>query len=533
MPEDQPLPMTNPRPRLSSWQTTPWHPAVLVVVVVLAFWMDAVVSPYAAFRSLLIAVLAASLLTVLAALAFRNRHAGGVFVTGLMAILYTKHLVRLVEDVGPRMQPALLVLWLLAMALAGVLVVRIVLRAMRRMTWSDGTWVLNRIALVLLIGTVAAGVVNGTFAEAVDDLSQGGDLPTMAGVPELSQPDIYVILLDGYPRADVLEYAFGIDNSPFEDELRQRGFEIAPAAHSDYLWTHVSLSSMLNMAYVEEIEPLRRIIDGEAPLYPGLYNAINHNAGFDLARSHGYDVVGISAGFEQLTLRQADVFIDGGEMNEYELKLINSTWLGQVVTVLAPYFAAGQHADRVRSNLDALAVVAAAPHEQPRIVFDHVGTPHQPSVFGRDGELYSVPLDDAFYADSPIQKGMSQEEFDDRYRANLEYVNGLILESVDDILAASDTPPVIVFWADHGSASRVDWLYTEPDDAEPARLLERTGTFFAALTPGREGVFPADPSPASLLRYLFDAYLGTNLGPAVPPPGGGQVAPVDASVLQP
>jgi hypothetical protein len=90
-----------------------------------------------------------------------------------------------------------------------------------------------------------------------------------------------------------------------------------------------------------------------------------------------------------------------------------------------------------------------------------------------------------------------------------------------------------VFWADHGSASRVDWLYTEPDDAEPARLLERTGTFFAALTPGREGVFPADPSPASLLRYLFDAYLGTNLGPAVPPPGGGQVAPVDPSVLQP
>jgi hypothetical protein len=53
----------------------------------------------------------------------------------------------------------------------------------------------------------------------------------------------------------------------------------------------------------------------------------------------------------------------------------------------------------------------------------------------------------------------------------------------------------------------------------------------AALTPGKTGVFPDNPSPASMFRYLFDAYFGTHFGPAVPPANGGQVTPVDPSVL--
>ena len=58
---------------------------------------------------------------------------------------------------------------------------------------------------------------------------------------------------------------------------------------------------------------------------------------------------------------------------------------------------------------------------------------------------------------------------------------------------------------------------TEPDEADPARLLERTGILFAALTPERENVFPDDVSPVDLFRLLFDAYFDTQYGRATPP----------------
>ena len=73
---------------------------------------------------------------------------------------------------------------------------------------------------------------------------------------------MYVILLDGYPRADVLDYAFDIDNSAFLDALAERGFTVARDSHSDYLWTHVSVPSALNLAYVEQIPEMHAFIEG-------------------------------------------------------------------------------------------------------------------------------------------------------------------------------------------------------------------------------------------------------------------------------
>ena len=148
-----------------------------------------------------------------------------------------------------------------------------------------------------------------------------------------------------------------------------------------------------------------------------------------------------------------------------------------------------------------------------------------------DGAPVVVPLTDAWFADSPGERGEDHDEFVERYRAQLPYLNDRILETIDEIVEASEVPPVIVLFADHGSASVVDWNETDPDEADPARLLERTGSLFAALTPEREDVFPDDISPVDLFRLLFDAYLETDYGRATPPEGGGQVAPVDASVL--
>ncbi len=71
-----------------------------------------------------------------------------------------------------------------------------------------------------------------------------------------------------------------------------------------------------------------------------------------------------------------------------------------------------------------------------------------------------------------------------------------------------------MLWADHGSASRVDWNVTSTEEASADALRERTSTLFAALTPGRSDVFPDDIAPQDIVRYLADAYFETDLGAA-------------------
>jgi len=50
-------------------------------------------------------------------------------------------------------------------------------------------------------------------------------------------PNIYLVLLDGYPRRDTLLDDLGIDNGPFEEALGGRGFDVYDDATTDRRYT--------------------------------------------------------------------------------------------------------------------------------------------------------------------------------------------------------------------------------------------------------------------------------------------------------
>lgn len=507
----------------------PWHPVLFAVVIVLTAWLDAAVSPFAAFRSLFVAVLLAVVLTGVLGLLLRSLPLGGIAASAVICLLWSRELIDAAASVATRMG-WFAVVWVVLIGLTGVLAARAIRRVSRRVTRDVVTSALNRLGVLLLLVTIVAGVARGRLAAVGEDLGQGVPLES-AGLSDASGRDLFVILLDGYPRADVLEYAFDIDNTPFLSALADRGFEIAGASHSDYLWTHVSVPSALNLAYVEDIPGMLDVNEGRAARQPTLRMTVADNVAFDVAREHGYTTVAVGSGFEEVATRLADVYVDGGQLNEFEVSLLTSTFTGDVLNVVAPDFASSQQRERIAFNLGVLGDIAAA-DLGPKLVFAHIPAPHQPVVFGENGAPISVPLTDAFFADSPGERGEDPNAFIERYRAQLPYLNERILVAIDAILGASTEPPAIVLFADHGSASVVDWNATEPDEADPARLLERTGILFAALTPEQDEVFPDDISPVDLFRLLFDAYLDTDYGRAVPPGGGGQIEPLDASVLE-
>jgi hypothetical protein len=314
-----------------------------------------------------------------------------------------------------------------------------------------------------------------------------------------------VILLDGYARADTFTRLFDADNEPFLAALESRGFEVSPHSRSNYLGTSLTLASMFNMVHLDAIPGLDGLSPSDPHYLADLRERIDHNEAFDQLRDRGYGINVVSSGFTEVSLRSADRFVDTGQPNEFEIGLLRATGLAYPLWAASPGLFPGLHRQRVRDELAALGSIPSTPG-RPRFVYAHVPSPHAPFVFGPEGQPLDPTDPDTFYEDTRIGRGLDTETFARRYVDQAHYLNGLVLQAIDRILAQSAAPPVIIVMSDHGSASGFDW-----QDPANSDLNERSANFFAALTPGRSKVFGDDITPVNVFRRLFGAYFGAQL----------------------
>lgn len=487
---------------------TPWHPVGFVAAWVLNAWVNVSISPYAMVRALLTAMVVAAAITLLGWVILRDLRRGALLASLIVGFLVVGRevavIVRNAVDLLPPWQTAIVA----AAIFAAIAVVGIVNRR-RPLRGSP-----NGLAAVLLILIVVFGVADGTAAQAVADLHQG--VPLSAAADRSHQPrqgpDIYVILLDAYARGDVLEDQFDFDNTPFLDALERRNFEVAPASHSNYMLTQLSITSFFAMALVQDVTALRPLINSGAPDQPLARRVLNENPTFDLLRERGYAIATLATSYEAATLRRADILIDAPQVSEFEWHLLASTFLLDIVDWISPDLIADQQRALIDSAFDHATQVAEDRTIGPRFVFAHVLAPRSPLVYGPHGEALDLRVLRRTN-DTAADAGLSQQEFAERMVGQTRYVNGRTLELVDAILAASSDPPVIIILSDHGSRSRT-FDASNPRDDE---LRERFGTLFAAYTPGHADVFPADVTPAEVMGRLFEAYFGV----AFEAPGGG------------
>jgi len=502
----------------------PWHPIILALAIVLTFWVDQPVSPLAGIRLVPGAAVVVAGLTALLWLVLRNRHRAGLIASAVIVVLWAKHGARFVASVLPRLDPWVAAVWLAVIGLAILIALRIVLRLARGASHSERTTKrLNLAAMVLLMATMASAALGGNLGTAILDIrAQNGTPQTAVASTEVTAdgPDIFVFLLDMYPRADVLAERYGLDNTPFLAALDDRGFTVADDSRTAYAYTHLALPTFLHMDYMERIPSMRAVFEGKAPPRPDLRLAINQNPVFDFLRERGYAVSSVSSGFEDYTVRHVERFWDGGELNEFELQFLESTFLGDVLTAAAPDLASGHLRARIRSILQQAPSTADTTGAGSRLVFVHVPAPHTPIVFGPDGEPVIARLDSDFFQDRHVKLGLDPEGFTEAFRGEVTYLNTLVLDAIDGVLARSAEPPVILVLSDHGPSSGVSWDEIPRDEREPSVLRERIANLFAAYTPGKQDVFPDDVSLVNVFRHLFDAYFGTSLGTATPPVDG-------------
>lgn len=319
---------------------------------------------------------------------------------------------------------------------------------------------------------------------------------------EAELPDIYYIILDTYTRGDILATDYGFDNQPFLNELREMGFYVAACSMSNYASTELSLSTSLNMDYLEklasEFERPEMLANNAQTSMPQL---MRHSRVRSALEKIGYQTVAFETGYSWSSISDAASYLSPGGRDAppgglrlFELMLLENTaalpaldafpsLLGDQAVGAYPYY--NEHIERELFKLQELPEIPGL--ISPKFVFAHILIPHGPMVFAPDG---AIRTDERFYQN----EGQAvNEEFErEGYVGQTEYINSRIAPILQEIIARSATPPVIILQGDHGLGKMgiLNAYYLPEVDAE------------AALYPSI--------SPVNTFRVVFNAYFGTN-----------------------
>ena len=88
-------------------------------------------------------------------------------------------------------------------------------------------------------------------------------------------PNVYYIILDAYTSSKVLKDVFDFDNQDFISQLNERGFHVTENSHSNYASTFTSLTSSLNMEYVNYLTSAVGVDSSDRKLSYRLYSDNN------------------------------------------------------------------------------------------------------------------------------------------------------------------------------------------------------------------------------------------------------------------
>jgi hypothetical protein len=338
-------------------------------------------------------------------------------------------------------------------------------------------------------------------------------------VSDEDRPDIYYIVLDGYGRGDVLRDLYDLDNAPFLSFLESEGFYVVSEGRSNYMQTLLSLGSSLNMDYLTNFEGWESRTRNDLDVFRGM---IRHSKAREIFQTLGYKMVAFETGYKATNISDADIYLNAAaspdsqtgftlSINPFE-DLLLETSMGIVLRdfqaktgilnhfrIENPYV---QHRNRVTFILSKLGEVSG--WEGDYFVFAHIISPHAPFVFNEFGG--EVPQEGAFtLADANLRLG--RDEYIQRYRNQLEYLNSLVEKTIKQIIARSKSTPIIIIQGDHGPAA-----YYDKDSLLSTNLLERFSILNAILLPGHaEDLLYDSITPVNSFRVILNQFFGYNL----------------------
>ena len=392
--------------------------------------------------------------------------------------------------------------------LSFILIVWLILRSDRDLT--PIAKFLNVFGIILLIFPIFQLItyqINAYYAER--EQAKAVTSTAVVSIPDNhTSPDVYYILVDGYPRSDFINKYLASDNTEFLESLEERGFYVAHCSQSNYTDTRFSMASTLNMVYLDDGTQLSEVIHRGSTLDSMIQSSTVQQNFKDL----GYSIVTFESGYKWLRWADPDLYLDPAiersqrkflnvGINDFE-KLLLDTSAAKIIIdlpfVLNPDQAKkleeiinnprASHRDRV---FYALRMLPEIPENisGPKFIYAHIIFPHPPFIVDSEGNsLKNSPPDEI-----------------PAYANQIAYLNTRLLEIVDTLIESSDPDPIIIIQSDHGAT--VDYEALNIDKSN------RLGILNALYLPGNI-VNELDPTitPVNTFRIIFDRYFNGDYG---------------------
>jgi hypothetical protein len=317
----------------------------------------------------------------------------------------------------------------------------------------------------------APKLTNSDAGAQAQDIWLGSVLQKLQFPTNATPPDIYYIIPDMFAREDAIKAVTGYDNKEFIDELEKLGFYIADCSRSNYASTQLSITSSLNMNYLDQIQ-------NGLTNRPALADPMSNSLVRASLEQLGYKTIVFDNDFGLPEIRNPDetITFQSGfflfePINNFEGMLFNNSFLRIFYDVnfgaisrlyeklVYPFW---QYVDTQKNIFDRLPDMTQI-HET-KFVFVHIMMPHPPFLIHEDGK---VETDSRYYREA-LNQPINQELYAQGYLMQVKYVQDRILEDVKKILDESDVEPIIIIQGDHGisNETRLENLnaYYVPDN---------------------------------------------------------------------
>ena len=310
--------------------------------------------------------------------------------------------------------------------------------------------------------------------------------------------NVYYLFFDEYGGDENLWTYFDFDNSEFYGELEQRGFTVSHSSYNtESCWTDTLVPNLLNLNYVandQMPESTRR-------------SYLEHPYLFRLFQDNGYQVNIINhraylktAGATELTK---------GQLEDNISKYLLENSIFQKIDPLKEqldYWLFVSYRDNYNQPLeDALSRLKDChtyAQDGPTLTVSYIQSPHAPFIYRADGT-------------SPDKDHLWYWRDETLYPGQLQYLNGQILEAIDNIQAA-DPDAVILLLSDHGA--RVPLHMVEQFGGPRFDAVKETpvmqSTLCAVCVPGQT-VDIEGATGINATRRTINAAFGTDL-PDIP-----------------
>jgi len=431
---------------------------------------------------LLISVAAALVLWLVLSLILRSRSKAGLATAIFLAFFFSYgHIYDVVERVFDFVPKH--VYLLLAMLFVWGICVYFIGRAKRDFR-TTSRW-LNIVAMVLIAINLFNIASYQVKLAGLDDVTPAETSNTTAGnTTELDTlPDIYFVILDEYAHPDTMKEYYDYDNGEFINSLEDKGFFIAGGSEASEPLTPLIMAQILNMEYLDY-----------EPWSEATYRKIAYNQVANLLKAKGYQYIVFGNNFanytwEKYAKNNVDLYLSyyGYNSSSMVTEFVHILWN---TTMLRPFYYqlfGIQYEHSYRSQtLYMLEELKALPElEGPKFIFTHFICPHEPFVFGPEGE----------YIDPEKWDNHEDKQF---YLGQYIFISTQIETMVDVVLKKSEIPPIIILQSDHGL--RPGYPVGKDEWHKILNAMYLPGTDYAEIS--------YSISPVNTFRLIFNRYFG-------------------------